>query len=117
MIGTEIVHSRGGFGFNGHIFDKIVRETPTQWVSELGYRYKKDGLVRIGDYGTLTVKTEDHVNRNRVYELQSNIDSKLYDLSMVRNRIKITSVKDLERIEKIVCALADEMLSKKEIEQ
>lgn len=88
-IGTEIVESRGGFGFRGYEFGKVVRETKTQWVTDLGSRYRKEDLRAIGTerYGRMTAKTAEHVERHNTYILERKIGNLIYDLSSIRNSV------------------------------
>ena len=88
-IGTEIVESRSGYGFRGYEFGKVIRETKTQWVTDLGTRYKKENLRVMGSdsYGCMIAKTKEHVEMNKKYILTKKIGSILHDLSMIRNMI------------------------------
>ena len=97
-IGTSVTESRGGFGFNGYSFTKIARDTKTQWVCENGSRYKKDGLGRIGDYGRLQVTTPEHIQKNKICNLRSQIGSELYDLGNMRNRHELNSIEGLNKV-------------------
>lgn len=86
-IGTEIVESRGGFGFRGYIFGKIIRETKKQWVADTGTKYWKENLTVVGDYGRLEIKTQKHVDDHNKYSLKSQIGSIAYDIGSLRNKI------------------------------
>lgn len=114
-IGTEIVEAKGGFGFSGYLFDTIVRETKTQWVTSRGKKYRKDSLRVVGDgYGTLTVKTQEHVERNNKYNAESKVRMQMSKLGELRNKIPSNlSIEELEEIQKSLEYALEKLTPKK----
>lgn len=89
-----------GSAYRDYRQDKIERETKTQWVLKSGQRYRKENLRKVGDhYGSqlhpYSKKIVDHVILN---DKQSSLSSLLYDLSILRNRINITDIKELDEM-------------------
>ena len=99
-IGTEIVESCRGFCFNGYKFGKVVRETRTQWITDLGSRYRKEDLRVIGSdrYGRMELKTDKHVKTQEKFELTNKVKNVLYDLGNKKYQTKELTTEQLKTV-------------------